>query len=478
MAHAMMNLLSLVLYLVCVCGSVAQHTQPETVMIISMDGVGWQFTNANNTPNLERVAKEGVKAKYIKTVTPTKTWPNHQSYLTGLYAESHGIVSNKFWDPVYKEMFIFEYDCSNDDPKFYNASEPIWLTLQHEGGRSGSYFWPGATGYTENPTYYEKIYYNVNCSAVNPKDLPNMRNRTRSDYPPYIHCFPNYTGNPSRNRIDKIVGWLKSDEPPTFVALYIDDADWKGHEFGPDSDEYRLALKMVDRDVVGYLVESLKAAQLLDKVNLLFVSDHSFTAVSSDRQIYLDDYLDPSAYRLIESGAVGHIWPGSGKLEEIYENLTRAKNPHMTVYRKEGIPDSLHWKHNRRIPPIFVETKIGWQVQQARGSPGNWTRGEHGWSTVEAGSEHYSVFYARGPAFREGIEVPPFDTVDLYPLMSRLLGIKPRPNNGSFENVKAILLDSTTGKPTVVNAGQEVPLAFESQVVLLATLIVVSLINH
>ena len=69
MAHAMMNLLSLVLYLVCVCGSVAQ----ETVMIISMDGVGWQFTNANSTPNLERVAKEGVKAQYIKTVTPTLT---------------------------------------------------------------------------------------------------------------------------------------------------------------------------------------------------------------------------------------------------------------------------------------------------------------------------------------------------------------------------------------------------------------------
>ncbi|CAH3116434.1 unnamed protein product [Pocillopora meandrina] len=48
-----------------------------------------------------------------------------RSILTGLYPESHGIVDNVFWDPDYGEQFIFGYDCSNFDPKFYNASEPI-----------------------------------------------------------------------------------------------------------------------------------------------------------------------------------------------------------------------------------------------------------------------------------------------------------------------------------------------------------------
>lgn len=52
--------------------------------------------------------------------------------------------------------------------------------------------------------------------------------------------------------------------------------------------------------------------------------------------------------------------------------------------------------------------------------------------------------YARGPAFREGVVVNPFNTVDLYPLMSKLLGINPRPNNGSIENVKDVLREGQT----------------------------------
>lgn len=47
----------------------------------------------------------------------------------GLYLENYGIVFNKFWDFVYKEMFILEYDCINFDFKFYNEFELIWFIL-------------------------------------------------------------------------------------------------------------------------------------------------------------------------------------------------------------------------------------------------------------------------------------------------------------------------------------------------------------
>lgn len=164
-----------------------------TVVLVSMDGMRWQFIDSGhaNTKNLNYLAQNGVKAKYIKTVVPSKTWPNHHSFLTGLYPESHGIVSNNFWDPVYQEKFVLDYDCSNYDPKFYNASEPIWLTLQKSGGRSGVYFWPGFAGYDEKPTFYEKPICYLNCNDVDPKKLPLMRNTTRSGWPPYIHCMVN-----------------------------------------------------------------------------------------------------------------------------------------------------------------------------------------------------------------------------------------------------------------------------------------------
>ena len=128
------------------------------MIIVSVDGMDWRLlkSRAFNTPNFNFIAQTGVTAEYLKNVLPSLTWPNHHSFLTGLYSESHGIVANTFWDPVYEEMFIFGYDCSNFDPKFYNDSEPIWLSLQKQGGRSASYFWPATTSYVEKPTYYVK----------------------------------------------------------------------------------------------------------------------------------------------------------------------------------------------------------------------------------------------------------------------------------------------------------------------------------
>ena len=87
-----------------------QEEQESThpLIIVSMDGMRWQFIENRyaNTPSLDFLAQNGVTSKYLKTVVPSKTWPNHHSYLTGLYPENHGIVSNMFWDPVYQEKFV------------------------------------------------------------------------------------------------------------------------------------------------------------------------------------------------------------------------------------------------------------------------------------------------------------------------------------------------------------------------------------
>lgn len=429
-----------------------ESKEAKTVILVSIDGLRWQYIDNGfaKTPHLDSIAQVGVTAKYIKTVVPSKTWPNHHTFLTGLYPKSHGMISNSFWDPLYQEKFILDYDCSNYDPKFYNASEPIWLTLQKSGGRSALYFWPGFLGYAKNPTFYEKpSICPVNCSAVNPKDLPNMRNTTRNGWPPYIHCMVNHS-EPSQLRIDKILNWLKSDSPPRFIALYIEQPDSTGHGFGITTQKYKEAMEAVDRDTVGYLINSLKQASLFDKVNLIFVSDHSMTNTSSSRQIFLEDYINLDEFQLVEGGAVGHIWAADEKIDEIYRNLTSANNPHITVYKKENIPDEYHWKHNRRIPPIFVDPEVSWIVRasRAKAPQGNWTVGDHGWPAIK--SKSYSVFFAHGPAFQKGLKVAPFNTVDLYPLMCKLLGIAPKPNNGSLENVKMMLKEyaKPDNKPT------------------------------
>lgn len=430
-----LNLAMVWTVLVSLATSITALSKVNPVILVSLDGLGWQIMEDKlaNTPNLDYITRTGVKSKCIRTVTPSLTWPNHHTYMTGLYPESHGIVSNVFYDPLYSEWFIYESDCSNYDPKFYNDSEPIWLTLQRQGGVSGVYFWPGAGGYEDRPTFFAKPICNVNCQTKD-KDLSAA---TNSSYSP--HCVLNFS-EPWHSRIDQVVQWLTSEDPPQFVAVYFEEPDIKGHKFGVYSQEYLNEIERIDEEIVGYLLDRLSHSNLLDEVNLMFVTDHGISNASEGREIYLDDYVDPSLYFLSQIGTAAHVWPLEGKFQEVYGALKRVKHSYIKVHKKEDISDALHWKNNRRIPPIFVDPDLGWQVfQSAPESPStaSLVYGAHGWSSVHR--EMWSIFFARGPAFRQGVEMGEFETVDLYPLMCQLLGINPLPNNGSLINVKGML---------------------------------------
>ena len=305
-------------------------SKSQTVVIISLDGVGWQYISGKfaNTPHLDAIKQTGVHADYMQNVFPSVTWPNHHSMLTGLYPESHGLVGNSFWDPLYKQEFHIGYDCTNYDYKFWNASEPIWLTHQKSGGHSAVFIWPGYNSYPEKPTFYQKPVCNINCSSVYSWVPPSA-----IDY----SCISNLSV-PLRARVDKVTSWLKSKvNPPTFVAMQFGDADLQGHNFGPNSAQYRSGVEELDRDIVGYFMSSLRDAGLVNTTNVIFVSDHSFLETSSSRQFYLSDYLDPRAYHGLVESTMAQIIPKEGKEDEIYRNLTTQKHPNVTVYRKNEV---------------------------------------------------------------------------------------------------------------------------------------------
>ena len=50
-----------------------------------------------------------------------------------------------------------------------------------------------------------------------------------------------------------------------------------------------------------------------------------------------------------------------------------------------------------------------------------------------------ALFLARGPSIRPGVRLPVFDNVSVYPLLARLLGVKPAPNDGDPADTAAAL---------------------------------------
>ena len=54
---------------------------------------------AARTPNLRRLAQEGVWADGVVGVTPTVTYPSHTTLITGVEPARHGIYDNRILDP-------------------------------------------------------------------------------------------------------------------------------------------------------------------------------------------------------------------------------------------------------------------------------------------------------------------------------------------------------------------------------------------
>jgi hypothetical protein len=46
-----------------------------------------------------------------------------------------------------------------------------------------------------------------------------------------------------------------------------------------------------------------------------------------------------------------------------------------------------------------------------------------------------AFFLAHGPGFRSGVSLPTFDNVDVYPMLAKLLGVRPEPNDGHLSGV-------------------------------------------
>lgn len=99
-------------------------TKHSALLVVSYDAFRYDFVNKTITPHLITLREHGTYAKYLNNIFPSKTFPNHHSIATGLYAESHGVVGNNVYDPISKKIFtVRDYELFH-----YNENiEPIWV---------------------------------------------------------------------------------------------------------------------------------------------------------------------------------------------------------------------------------------------------------------------------------------------------------------------------------------------------------------
>ncbi|XP_007901470.1 ectonucleotide pyrophosphatase/phosphodiesterase family member 5 [Callorhinchus milii] len=384
-----------------------QLDQPR-VLLVSFDGFRWDYIYRVPTPHFKYIMENGIHVKRVTDVFITKTFPNHYSLVTGLYAESHGIVSNEMYDPDLN--ISFSMDKSNAlNPVWWEEAYPLWITNQIQGHKSGAAMWPGTDVQIHGifPTHY--MPYNISVSF--------------------------------EDRVARLIDWFTGKDPVNFGVLYWEEPDISGHNLGPDSVLMNDIIADIDLKL-GYLITQLQKAGLWETLNIIVTSDHGMAQCSKDRIIELDRYVNNELYTWIDFSPVSAILPKPDRYNDVYNALINA-HPNMTVYKKEEIPDRFHYKHNNRIQPIIAVADEGWTIDQNISS-GIFLLGNHGYdNTLQS---MHPIFVAHGPAFKKNFTKEAIRSVDIYPLICHILGLDPMPNNGSFKNVQELLTAVKLGK--------------------------------
>jgi len=149
-----------------------------TVILISLDGFRYDYLEKFSPPTLNRLARTGVRAKWMIPSFPTKTFPNHYTIATGLYPAHHGIVENNVYD--FGTVFTMSKREEVQNPRWW-LGEPIWVTAEKQGQIAASYFFVGTETKIEDtqPTFWRAWNGTVPPQMRVDKVFGRRRRRTR-----------------------------------------------------------------------------------------------------------------------------------------------------------------------------------------------------------------------------------------------------------------------------------------------------------
>ena len=377
-------------------------------VIISLDGNRWDYPERFDMPFFDSLATVGVKA-VMEPSYPASTFPNHYTMATGCVPDHNGLVNNSFRDPETGAHYAIGDSVQRYNPKYY-LKEPIWITAQRQGVKTANVYWVGS-------------------------DIPHD-----GEFPTY---FRNWNERPHWNfdeRADEVVRLmsLPESERPRLLMAYFDEPDHTGHVFGPDAPQTAAMAHSMD-SLMHSLYLRLKACPSGDRLNFILVSDHGMTGISPERFISWAEAVDQSWIEDIVGTIPTSIFVKKGYVDTVYNALSQIG--HLSVWKHGEVPAELNYGTSPRIGDIIVAPDLGWQFSHKpkKGS------GDHGYSPKD--TDMQAAFRAIGPDFKAGFEPGPYEeggtaafiNIDLYPMLCRLLGVKPAPVDGDIKRIERIL---------------------------------------
>jgi alkaline phosphatase D len=178
------------------------------------------------------------------------------------------------------------------------------------------------------------------------------------------------------------------------------------------------AVRELDGEI-GKLMDGIKESRL--PVDFIVLADHGMVEVKG-APIHLDQYGLNVSWMVTTVGS--SLYAKSEEDAQRAYGAMRGKSDKFVVYRRAKVPADLQFDSNAREgDPVVVPT--GPYVITATAdlnAPEHPPAGMHGYDVAYM-PEMKAIFVASGPDIRAGVALQPFENINVYPLIAKILGL-------------------------------------------------------
>jgi len=423
-------------------------------LILGLDGLRVDMMTPDLTPNLCRLASQGVWFRQHHAAFPTATRVNVTSLVTGANSGTHGIVNNSMFEPGVapeQPVDLGKYDMVDAADAYYQGgllSTPSLGEILAAHGETMVAISAGTTG--SNRLMHHKVRtlggVGFSVQGVAPCYPTSEAEAIFARFGPSPAA-----GTPDSARIafvtEAFLEHLFPVHQPRVTILWFSDPDKTYHYCGIGSQESLEAIQAADAQL-GRLLDWLQQPAQRDRFNLIVLSDHGHVTVRQQVSVgqalssigitagnghYSDQGVaivpsytgaihvrqhDPHLVQTIAAWMQEQPWCGS--------LFTQGKNA-IEGLVPGTLARSLVLNEHPRAGDIVYVMRTD-EEPNAFGMVGNCFDDSSlpvGGSTHGGLSQHElrNVCVAYGPAFREGYDSTlPSGTIDILPTLLHLLG--------------------------------------------------------
>ncbi len=388
-----------------------------TAVVLLFDGFAPPMLELAETPNLDRMAREGVSSRGFVPAFPTISLINAVTVSTGCWPAQHGIVTNVFEDPERGR-----YDHSGD-ADWLTGCEHLHQAAERQGLPAAAIGWVGAHSESRG----------AQASWVAPQG-----ERV---------CGPDLAGSRRLDaaRADRVVELLERSGGPRLVLGYFCGPDGAAHFRGTDTEETREEVARADA-IVGRVLDAVASRPDADRVSVFIVTDHGMRPISHLVNITRIVRKHDIPATPVSTGTTSFLYfDDPSQVDRAAEALSCYDE--FEVLRRDALPEYARLGDGPRVgelivsahPPYFIEDVGAWpwwarwlgrigpsfvwarfSLKETHGYPPD-TEGMHG------------IFFAWGAGVARGRALPRVSNVDVHPTVTHLLDIGPgRPVDGTL----------------------------------------------